>query len=469
VADSSLTGAPVAVDKVSDTESERVAATGILLVGGKSERFGSPKAVAAFRGETLAERGWRTLGAAFEEVVAIGKAEDALDLPFPVLDDGAGERAPVSGVLAGLRAASHEVCVVLPVDCPLVSAETLRRLAEERAVPQTGPLPGAYTKDLLPTLERRVAAGELSLRGVNPTVVEVDDAELLNVNTRLDLIAAAIADWALARDDVKAAVVVGSQSRADTPADRWSDLDVILLVDDPEPYAEDESWVAEFGNPVLTFLEPTAVGDQRERRVLYEDGEDVDLPLIPVAALERIDRSEDVPSLLARGYRVLVDKIGLSERLPEVAATARPPDLPTQRQFTELASDFWFHGLWTARKLRRGEILTAQGSLVRLLLSNTVTLLGWHARALDPSADTWHGTRFVERWADPGVLAALESAFPRYDVRDVARALWATIDLWQGLEEETARRLGLAVEVDHADLRRRISEVVPQPGRASTL
>jgi aminoglycoside 6-adenylyltransferase len=244
---------------------------------------------------------------------------------------------------------------------------------------------------------------------------------------------------------------------------------VILLVDDPEPYAEDESWVAEFGNPVLTFLEPTAVGDQRERRVLYEDGEDVDLPLIPVAALERIDRSEDVPSLLARGYRVLVDKIGLSERLPEVAATARPPDLPTQRQFTELASDFWFHGLWTARKLRRGEILTAQGSLVRLLLSNTVTLLGWHARALDPSADTWHGTRFVERWADPGVLAALESAFPRYDVRDVARALWATIDLWQGLEEETARRLGLAVEVDHADLRRRISEVVPQPGRASTL
>jgi aminoglycoside 6-adenylyltransferase len=90
-----------------------------------------------------------------------------------------------------------------------------------------------------------------------------------------------------------------------------------------------------------------------------------------------------------------------------------------------------------------------------------VTLLEWHARAVDPTADTWHNGRFLERWADPGALAALETAFARYELRDVARALWATIDLWQGLEEETARRLGLQVTLDHADLRRRIHEVVP--------
>ncbi len=448
---------------------DRLAATGVLLVGGASSRFGSPKALAAFRGETLAERAWRTLGEVFEEVIAVGKEEDTFDLPFPVLDDAAEEHAPVFGVLAGLRAASHPVSVVLPVDCPLVTGETLRRLAEKRAVPQTGPLPGAYAKELLPALERRVAEGELSLRGVNPNIVELSETELLNVNTRMDLIAAAIADWALPREDVKAAVVVGSQTRADAPADRWSDLDVILLVDDPEPYARDETWVAEFGRPVLTFLEPTAVGDQRERRVLYEDGEDVDLPLIPVAALERIYRSEDLPQLLARGYRVLVDKIGLSERLREVATTTTPPGPPSQRELTELANDFWYHALWSAKKLRRGEVFVAKECIDAYLKARLATLMSWHARSLDDSLDTWHGGRFLERWADPGALAALETAYARYDVRDVARALWATIDLWQGLEEETARRLGLAAELDHADLRRRISEVVPHPQRVSTL
>ncbi len=440
----------------------RVAATGLLLVGGASERFGSPKALARFRGEALAERAWRTLGETFEEVLAVGKAADALELPFPVLDDGADEHAPVFGLLAGLRAASHDVVVALPVDCLLVTPELVRELAEARAVPQTGPLPGAYSKADIPRLEERIARGELSLRGVNETVLEADETLLLNVNTRLDLIAAQVADWAREREDVRGAVVVGSQARAGTPADRFSDLDLILVVDDLEPYAADASWVAAFGTPVLTFLEETPVGAV-ERRVLYDTGEDVDFPLLSASALERLQADEDASAILARGFRVLYDEIGLAERLAEAARRAPTPRRPTQADFDGLASDFWYHALWSAKKLRRGEVYTALRCLNGYLGARVVTLLEWHARALDPAVDTWHGGRFLERWADPGALAALENAYAHYDLRDVARALWATIDLWQGLEEETARRLGLDLTLDHPDLRRRVAEVAPDP------
>jgi aminoglycoside 6-adenylyltransferase len=443
--------------------------TGILLVGGASERFGSPKALALFRGEKLAERAWRVLGQVCDEVIAVGKEADALELPFPVVADEAGERAPVYGVLAGLGAASHDLCVVLPVDCPLITAEMLRSLAEAAAAPQTGPLPGVYTKAMLPELEARVAAGELSLRGVNTTVLELDERLLANVNTRMDLIEAAVADWARTRVDVRAAVVVGSHARADVPADRWSDLDVILIVDDPRPYGADAGWVTEFGVPVLTFLEPTAVGDQLERRVLYESGEDVDFPLIPMSALDRLESSDNATDLLRRGFRVLVDEIGLEARLRRIEATTRTVAPPTQPELTGQASDFWYHALWTAKKLRRGEVFTAIECLDGYMKARLVTLLEWHARAIDPSVDPWHAGRFLERWADPGALSALEGAFAHYDLRDVARALWETIDLWQGLEEETARRLGLELELDHADLRRRVAEVVPDPRGASTL
>ncbi len=439
----------------------RLGATGILLVGGASERFGSPKALAPFRGETLAERGWRVLHETFEEVLAVGKGADGLELPFPVLDDGAEERAPVFGLLAGLRAASHDVCCVLPVDCPLVTPELLRTLTEARAVPQTGPLPGAYPVELLPALEARLARGELSLRGVNENVLEVDEKLLLNVNTRMDLIAAAIADWAQKRDDVRAVLVVGSRARAETLADRWSDLDVVLFVDDPERLADDSSWVAEFGAPVLTFLEPTGFGHRVERRVLYEDGEDVDFPLLEASAWRELLAIPEARLLLSRGCLLLHDELGMEAELADV--TAPPRDgLPDTAALTELSSDFWYHALWTARKLRRGEIYTALGCLDGYLKARLVTLLEWHARALDPTVDTWHNGRFLERWADAGALAALESAYAHYDVRDVARALWATIDLWQAVEDETARRLGLEIELDGADLRRRIAEVVPQ-------
>lgn len=163
--------------------------TGVLLVGGASERFGAPKALARFRGETLAGRAWRVLHEACDEVLAVGKAADGLDLPFPVLDDGSPERAPVFGVMAGLRAAVHEVAVFLPVDCPLLTAEALRALGVAVAVPQTGPLPGAYGQSMLRAIEQRVAAGRLSLWGVNENVLELDERLLADVDTPEDLAA----------------------------------------------------------------------------------------------------------------------------------------------------------------------------------------------------------------------------------------------------------------------------------------
>jgi molybdopterin-guanine dinucleotide biosynthesis protein A len=156
--------------------------SGVLLVGGASERFGSAKALAVFRGETLAARGRRLLEEACDEVLVVGKAGDRL--PFPVLDDGAESRAPIHGVIAGLRAARHDVVVVLPVDVPLVTPAVLRALGEAGAVPSERiPLPGAYPRALLPELEQRVAAGELSLRGANRTTLAVDEELLVDADT----------------------------------------------------------------------------------------------------------------------------------------------------------------------------------------------------------------------------------------------------------------------------------------------
>ncbi len=167
---------------VSETQSPpRRGLTGVLLLGGASSRFGSPKALARLRGETLAERAWRTLGEACDERIAVGKGD--LALPFEVLVEPAEPQAPIVGVIAGLRAAAHELVVFLPVDCPLVTPQLLRELAEHSAVPQTGPLPGAYTKEDLPELERRLATHDYTLRGVNLRVREVDVRLLADVDS----------------------------------------------------------------------------------------------------------------------------------------------------------------------------------------------------------------------------------------------------------------------------------------------
>ena len=153
-------------------------ATGILLVGGASSRFGAPKALARIGDETLAERAWRLLGECCAGRLAVGKRADALPLPFELVDDGTDVRAPLAGLVAGLRAAPTELCLVVPVDCPALTADALRALAavcRDAAVPQTGPLPGAYRRRSLPVLERRLADGELRLRDA---LAELDAAEV---------------------------------------------------------------------------------------------------------------------------------------------------------------------------------------------------------------------------------------------------------------------------------------------------
>jgi molybdopterin-guanine dinucleotide biosynthesis protein A len=209
--------------------------TGIILVGGSSTRFGSPKALARLGDETLAERAWRLLRETCAETIAVGKRADALPLPFPILDDGSAVRAPIAGLVAGLLAARHPVAVVVPVDTPLLTERSLRALADacaDAAVPQTGPLPGAYRAEAaLPVLERRLAEGRLALRDalteLRTQVVELDPWELANVNEPADLAAAERRAVAMAAA-VEAAAAHGLHDLEPRIVSDWNDTIVHL-------------------------------------------------------------------------------------------------------------------------------------------------------------------------------------------------------------------------------------------------
>lgn len=153
--------------------------SGILLVGGASTRFGSPKADAPFEGETLRERAWRLLGEICDERIAVGRGGLA--------DPGTG---PVAAIAVGLRAAKRELAVVVPVDMPLLTAEALRLLADacrDAAVAQAGPLPCAVARRTLPAFETGERRLRTVLDSVDTACVRLEERLLANVNTPTDL------------------------------------------------------------------------------------------------------------------------------------------------------------------------------------------------------------------------------------------------------------------------------------------
>jgi aminoglycoside 6-adenylyltransferase len=267
-----------------------------------------------------------------------------------------------------------------------------------------------------------------------------------------------ITRFSKAREDIKAAFVVGSQARPIRPADEWSDLDVVFITTKPDSYLESGAWLGELGSivPEITFVEGTAVANQLERRVLFDNGVDVDFAIFPAAAFVHVlggaSPSEEILSVPRRGIRILKDTENLvpSEFKHAEANPAEPPAAsPVERrqvsaqEYTQALSDFLYHYVWAARKLRRGELFVAKaccdGHMKRLLLR----MIEWYMRAeKGGDYDTWHEGRFIEKWADGWILEGLGAAYARYDPSEVASALHSTFDLYAKMARDLAAKLG---------------------------
>jgi len=259
-------------------------------------------------------------------------------------------------------------------------------------------------------------------------------------------------EWAKNQTNIRSVIIIGSRARTDHPADEWADLDFVVFADDVPAYISQDSWVKNFGNVVLTFVEPAADGSIMERRVMYENGLDVDFAFIPLEMisqmLENVIPSE-LHNAFSRGAKVLFDKDGLVAQLVKKGIKKPVFKPPSKEEFLNCVSDFWFHAVWTAKHLRRGELWWAKSACDDHLKSILRKMLEWQARAKKGrNYDTWLRGRFLEQWADPKAVQELIAAFAHYDKKDVWQALINTMDILRWVAKETAQGFGYPYPTD---------------------
>lgn len=147
--------------------------TMVVLAGGLSSRMGTDKADLCCRGRTFLEHQiekGRKLGVS-EILVSGYRGESCAGRVVP---DRLVQRGPLGGMEACLRQAKHEKCLVLSVDCPLVSAQELKNLIKEslrtkshavilRHGEKLEPLIGIYSSSLADTMEEEIRKGKGSV------------------------------------------------------------------------------------------------------------------------------------------------------------------------------------------------------------------------------------------------------------------------------------------------------------------
>ena len=270
--------------------------------------------------------------------------------------------------------------------------------------------------------------------------------------------------WAESDSNVRLALVVGSQARTEMPADRFSDIDLLIFARDAERLLTDERWIAALGPYWTSHLEQNALESGPERRVLFEDGQDVDFSVFPEEILAALTTDERGAVVLRRGFRTLVNKESVDLT---VAAGSPAIALPTLSEFTNLVNDYWFHLVWTAKKLRRGERLAALEATNGYLRALLVRAVRWHAIAGGPNrAPVWHGARFFESWADPRVVRELPATVAEYEDRSIAGALRGGRTLFSWLTEELRERLSFPPPIrDRSGVSSYLDELLGDLGR----
>jgi aminoglycoside 6-adenylyltransferase len=267
-----------------------------------------------------------------------------------------------------------------------------------------------------------------------------------NVKT-YQLLAEKFAQWAQGEGGIRAALMIGSRARADHPADQWADLDLIVVAADPGPYLASSAWLSAIAVPWLTFIETSGDGRVLERRALFEGGLDVDFAFLPLEMARQMAQfglPPDVADMFRRGARLLLDKDDLFASIMDLAGAPLPPvSPPSPDEFMNLVNDFWYHAVWSAKHLRRGELWWAKSGCDDHMKYLLRRMLEWHARLRHgPEHDTWLRGRFLEEWADPRAVKELHQTFAHYDAQDIWRALFATMDLFRWLSYEAAGSLG---------------------------
>ena len=251
------------------------------------------------------------------------------------------------------------------------------------------------------------------------------------------------ATWTLDQPAIQAVIVVGSRARSIHSADEWSDLDLVVFASDATSYLRDSTWLNTF-DTVIAAVSHSFGQHDREWIALYADGTKLDAAFLSIdpAATPTLQTMLDVfpyPIVLQRGVRVLVDKTGASTalHLPKI----NTPPLPDQAEFAALLNRMWLDAIKTAKFIRRHDLWRAKQVCDGDLKQHVLTLLEWQAASQSDNRDIWYDGRFLAEWADREALAELPATFAAYEIADLKRALFATLDLFRRLARDVAWQL----------------------------
>jgi len=174
--------------------------------------------------------------------------------------------------------------------------------------------------------------------------------------------------WAESQENIRVMLITSTRAIPNVKRDILSDYDVILIVESIQPYVEDRTWINDFGDVLVVYWDPVYPDpvhgiDMIANVTQYKSGLKIDFTLQPVSLFEKIVTAPALPTELDAGYRVLLDKDGLTKSMLPPTGTGYIPKPPTLATYQLIINDFFSDAPYVAKCLWRDELMPARWCL----------------------------------------------------------------------------------------------------------
>jgi aminoglycoside 6-adenylyltransferase len=250
-----------------------------------------------------------------------------------------------------------------------------------------------------------------------------------------------ILDIAKRDDRVRAVIMNGSKVNPNAPKDFFQDYDIIYVVTEKESFLADPGWIKVFGELMILQLpddmsDPPPEGEDFYGYLMqFADGNRIDLSLIPVSKLDKLE--EDSLTL------TLLDKDGTLPKFSPPNDSGYLPKPPTAKQYFDCTNEFWWVSPYVAKGLWRHEIIYAKHMLDLYVREQLDKMLVWYVGInTDFKNSTGKMGKYLEKYLEPELWGQLMQTYSDADYEHTWQALFTMGDLFRKIAVPVAQHFG---------------------------
>jgi len=254
-----------------------------------------------------------------------------------------------------------------------------------------------------------------------------------------------VISWANSNDEIRAMLLTSSLVNPDAPVDQFSDLDIEFAVQNLHRFLGNDEWLSNFGGVVAKIVEGEECFDEKHvmRMVFYADYSKIDFKVYSVEKFTEEVNNTEMQEDWDVGYKILVDKDGLTKNMKAATYQSVLIKKPTKEQFTQLLNDFWWDMTYVAKCLARDEIFYAKFMSEDNMRTNYLTkIIEWYIGLQHNwSITTNKRGRLFKKYLHPQMWEKVEATFSGSNIEDNWKSLFAYADLGHELGTTIADKL----------------------------